>query len=110
MILVQLPELAVDDIEVFIGEELCDLVDVFLILQETKDCEEVGSPEFANRDSARPGTVHREEDAGNHLAMDQEKNNVFSCFIYMKKTLLLKQIFQKRLYQHHARTRGFQKA
>ena len=28
----------------------------------------------------------------------------------LRQSVLLKQIFQKRLYQHHARTRGFQKA
>lgn len=32
---VQLPELAVDDVEVLVGEELCQLVDVCLLLQES---------------------------------------------------------------------------
>lgn len=32
MVCVQLPELAVDDVEMFIGEELCQLVHVLLLL------------------------------------------------------------------------------
>lgn len=34
MVSVQLPELAVDNIEMFIREELCQLVHVFLLLQQ----------------------------------------------------------------------------
>ena len=32
MVSIELPELAVDDVKVFIGEEIGDLVDVWLIL------------------------------------------------------------------------------
>ena len=58
MVLVQLPELAVDDIEVLIGEELSDLVDILLILQESQDSEEVGTPQLTDCDASRPGTIH----------------------------------------------------
>jgi hypothetical protein len=32
---IELPELAVDDVKVFVGEEIGDLVDVWLILQQS---------------------------------------------------------------------------
>lgn len=35
MVRVQLPELAVDDVEVFVGEVLSQLVHVFLLLQQS---------------------------------------------------------------------------
>lgn len=34
MVGVQLPELAVDDVEVFVGEVVSDLIDVVLLLQQ----------------------------------------------------------------------------
>jgi len=37
VVAVELPELAVDDVEMFVGEEVCDLVDVVFNLQPT-DC------------------------------------------------------------------------
>lgn len=39
MVCVQLPELAVDNVEMFIGEELCELVHVFFLL---KQCQILG--------------------------------------------------------------------
>ena len=35
MVCIQLPELAVDDIKVLIGEEIGDLIDVWLVLQQS---------------------------------------------------------------------------
>lgn len=39
MVCVQLPELAVDNVEMFIGEEICELVHVFFLL---KQCQILG--------------------------------------------------------------------
>ena len=35
VVCIQLPELAVDDVKVFVGEEIGDLVDVWLVLQQS---------------------------------------------------------------------------
>jgi len=35
VVAIELPELAVDDVEVFVGEVVCDLVNVVLILKPT---------------------------------------------------------------------------
>lgn len=35
VVCVQLPELTVDDVEMFIGEELCQLVHIFFLLQQS---------------------------------------------------------------------------
>ena len=67
VVLVQLPELAVDDVEVLVAEELRDLVDVLLVLEDPQDLEEVGSAHLGDGDAAGPGTVHAEEDSGYHL-------------------------------------------
>lgn len=55
---VQLPELAVDDIEVFVGEVVGDLVDVVLFLQEGQSLQEVAPAQLSHGDAARPGAVH----------------------------------------------------
>lgn len=34
VVAVQLPEFAVDDVEMFVGEEICELVHVLLLLQQ----------------------------------------------------------------------------
>ena len=34
VVCIQLPELAVDDVKVLVGEEISDLVDVWLVLQQ----------------------------------------------------------------------------
>jgi hypothetical protein len=41
MITIQLPELAVDDVKVLVAEERHNLIDVFLLLQQLNDVEEV---------------------------------------------------------------------
>ena len=42
VVLVELPELAVDDVEVLVAEEVGDLVDVLLLLEQPEDGQEVG--------------------------------------------------------------------
>lgn len=55
---VQLPELAVDDVEVFVGEVVGDLVDVVLFFQEGQRLQEVAPAQLCHGDAARPGAVH----------------------------------------------------
>lgn len=59
---VQLPELAVDDVEVLVGEVVGDLVDVVLLLQQRQGLQEVAAAQFHHGDAARPGAVHHVED------------------------------------------------
>lgn len=58
---VQLPELAVDDVEVFVGEVVGDLVDVVLLLQQGQGLQEVAAAQLHHGDAARPRTVHHVE-------------------------------------------------
>ena len=67
VVLVQLPELAVDDVEVLVGEEVRDLVDVLLLVEGREHRQEVGLAQLGNRDAARPRAVHAVEYAGYHL-------------------------------------------
>ena len=69
VVLVQLPELAVDDVEVLVGEEVRDLVDVLLLVEGREHRQEVGLAQLGNRDAARPRAVHAVEYAGYHLQM-----------------------------------------
>lgn len=54
MVSVQLPKLAVDDVEVLIGEVVRDLVDVVLLLQESQRLQEVAPPQLYRIDATSP--------------------------------------------------------
>jgi hypothetical protein len=66
VVLVELPELAVDDVEVLVAEEVGHLVNVVLILEQTKCGEEPASPKLRDGDLAGPGPVHLVEYPGYH--------------------------------------------
>lgn len=68
MVGVQLPELAVDDVEVFVGEVICDLVDIVLLFQQGQRLQEVAPAQLDHGDTARPWTVHHVEYPLDHLA------------------------------------------
>ena len=65
--LVQLPELAVDDVEVFVGEEIRDLINVVLFLEEAQRGKKGRPSQLRHGDSSAPGPVHRVEDPSYHL-------------------------------------------
>lgn len=88
MVSVQLPELAVDDIEVFVGEVVCDLVDVVLFFQEGQGLQKVTPAQLSHSDAARPGAVHHIKYPLDHLfkkeryihslgAMRRKNRNIF---------------------------------
>lgn len=67
MVCIQLPELAVDDVKVLIGEEISDLIDVWLVLQQSQDLEEVATTQLTGRDTTIPVAIHNVEDATDYL-------------------------------------------
>ena len=67
VILVELPELAIDHVEVLVAEEVGHLVDVVLVLQEPQRGEKLGAAELGDGDLAGPGAVHLVEYPGYHL-------------------------------------------
>ena len=67
VIFVQLPKFAVDDVEVLVGEEVRNLVDVLLLVEGREYRKEVGLAQFGNRNAARPRSVHAIKYAGYHL-------------------------------------------
>lgn len=68
MIGVQLPELAVDDVEMFVGEVVRDLVNVVLFLQQGQSLQEVAPAQLYHVYAAGPRTVHHVEYPLNHLS------------------------------------------
>lgn len=64
---VQLPELAIDDVEVFVGEVVSDLVDVVLLLQQGQGLQEVAPAQLHHGDATSPRTVHHIEYPLDHL-------------------------------------------
>lgn len=64
---VQLPELAVDDVEVLVREVVGDLVDVVLFLQQSQGLQEVAAAQLHHGDAAGPGAIHHIEDPLDHL-------------------------------------------
>ena len=65
VISVQLPEFAVDNVEVLVAEVLRNLIDVLLLLQQLQHLEEVRLSQLRQTDRPRPGSVEAVEDAGN---------------------------------------------
>ena len=57
VIFVQLPEFAVDDVEVFVAEVVGDLVDVLLVLEQVDGGQQVRLAQLGQRDVARPRPV-----------------------------------------------------
>lgn len=64
VVAIQLPELAVDHVEVLVAEVLRDLVDVVLLLQQLDHVQEIRPPQFRNRYPARPGAIDAVENPG----------------------------------------------
>lgn len=67
VVAVQLPELAVNDVEVLITEVLCHLVDVVFYLQCLYDSQEVWTSQFCQADLSTPWLVNTVVDPANHL-------------------------------------------
>ena len=67
MIGIQLPELAVDDVEVFVGEVVGDLVDVVFFFQQGQGLKEVAPPQLHHGDATRPRAIHHVEYPLDHL-------------------------------------------
>lgn len=71
VVCVELPELAVDYVEMLVREVVCYSVDVILSLEWGKRLEEIAPPQFTGCDSTVPILVHNVEYSPNHL----EANN-----------------------------------
>ncbi len=70
MVLVELPELAVDHVEVLVAEEVGDLVDVLLVLEQPQGGQEVGPPHLGQGDLATPASVDHKENPSYHLKLN----------------------------------------
>lgn len=68
---VQLPELAVDDVEVLVREVVGDLVDVVLFFQQGQGLQKVAAAQLRHGDATGPRAVHHVEYPLDHL--EQEK-------------------------------------
>ncbi len=75
VILVELPELAVDDVKVFVAEEVGDLVDVVLLLEQADRGQQIRVAQLAQADLARPRPVHVVENPRYHLRICISMNN-----------------------------------
>ena len=81
MVCVQLPELAVDDRKVFIGEEVCDLIDVRLILEKGEDLEKVATTQLTSCDTTIPIAIHNVEDTTDYLRK-REREREMVRYVY----------------------------
>lgn len=64
---VQLPELAVDDVEVLVREVVGDLVDVVLFFQQGQRLQEVAAAQLHHGDATGPRAIHHVEYPLDHL-------------------------------------------
>ena len=66
MIFIKLPKLAVYHIEMFVAEEVCNLVDILLVLEQFQCWQELGSSELRDCYLPAPGPVDFIEYPGYH--------------------------------------------
>ena len=66
MIFIKLPKLAVYHIEMFVAEEVCNLVDIVLVLQQFQCWQELGSSQLRDCYLPAPGPVDFVEYPGYH--------------------------------------------
>lgn len=97
MVGVQLPELAVDDVEVLVGEVVGDLVDVVLLLQQSQGLQEVASAQLHHGDATGPRTVHDVEYSLDHLRENDPRR-----FLTTRSELYPSEV--------HLKLHGFQKS
>lgn len=67
VITIELPELAVDHIEMLIAEVSCYLIDVFLVLEDRDHREQIASPQLGHRNSSAPASIHAVKYPSDHL-------------------------------------------
>lgn len=65
MISIQLPELAVNHVKVFIAEERHDLIDILLLLQQLDHFHKIRLSQLRHRHATRPTAIHAVVDASN---------------------------------------------
>lgn len=64
--MIEFPKTTIQNIEMFVAEIPCNLVNVFLFVHQGKGVKEIGSPNLPRRDSSRMAFVHRIEYASNN--------------------------------------------
>ena len=72
VVLVQLPELAVDHVEVLVAEEVGDLVDIVLLLEESQRCQKIRMAQLRQTHGTRPRPVHLVEHPRDHLLITNQ--------------------------------------
>ena len=76
MVLVQLPELAINHVEMLVAEEVCHLIDVVLVLEQLQSRQELWSPQLRHCDLATPWTVDFIENTSYHLQKIFHRENI----------------------------------
>lgn len=84
VVAVQLPELAVDDVEVLVREVVGDLVDVVLLLQQGQGLQKVTAAQLHHGDATGPRAIHHVEYSLDHL--ERSGDNVLQ--IQLQPTLV----------------------
>lgn len=79
MVSVQLPEFAVDDVEVLVGEVVGDLVDVVLFFKQGQSLQEVAAAQLHHGDATCPGTIHHVEYPLDHLEQSHATERKAMC-------------------------------
>ena len=67
MVRVKLPEFAIDDIKVFVREEVGYLINVWFLLEQRQHLEEVAPAKLAGRDAAVPVAINNVKDTTDYL-------------------------------------------
>ena len=101
VVFVQFPELAVDDVEVLVGEVVSDLIDVVLLLQQGQGLQEVAAAQLHHGDATRPRTVHHVEYPLDHLECQEMVLIGMSEFILHKGERESQVKFNKTAPQKH---------
>lgn len=92
VITIELPELAVDHVEMLVAEVSCYLIDIFLVLEDRDHREEIASSQLRHGNSSAPASIHAVKYSSDHLDRTKIRQNhqlttiKYKCLLNIERT------------------------
>lgn len=92
VITIELPELAIDHVEMLVAEVSCYLIDIFLVLEDRDHREEIASSQLRHGNSSAPASIHAVKYPSDHLDRTKIRQNhqlttiKYKCLLNIERT------------------------